>query len=143
MKPWRKQAALHGIRSSSALPLSDGVRIVGALTIYSDQVGFFAAEEASLLRALAEDISFALETISDREEKMMAEGELRSLMEELRELTAYLQEMRETERTAIAREIHDELGQIITALRIYLVWIKNTYKDHKSLFNKSNAMLAL
>jgi len=43
---------------------------------------------------------------------------------QLQELTAFLQTVREEERTTIARELHDELGQALTALRIDLGWLQ-------------------
>jgi len=46
------------------------------------------------------------------------EDELRSSREQLRSLAAHLQEARETERTHVAREIHDELGQYLTGLKM-------------------------
>lgn len=44
--------------------------------------------------------------------------------EQLRNLSEYLQKAREEERTFIAREIHDELGQILTGIKLDLSWIK-------------------
>lgn len=53
-----------------------------------------------------------------------AEVRLQESQSQLRELAAFLQTVREEERTHIARELHDELGQSLTALRIDLAWLK-------------------
>jgi len=60
----------------------------------------------------------------------------------LRSLAAHLQSAREDERTKIAREIHDELGQIMTALKIDLSWIRDKYCDHTGLCEKTKSMLS-
>ncbi|MBC7962371.1 MAG: HAMP domain-containing protein [Steroidobacteraceae bacterium] len=52
-----------------------------------------------------------------------AEEELRSSHEQLRNLSRHLQAVREEERTMIAREIHDELGQSLTALKMDVAWL--------------------
>src|SRR5258705_3122979 len=56
--------------------------------------------------------------------RKQAEKELRQLNSELRRLSAHLQNVREEEQTRIAREIHDELGQQITGLKMDLSWLK-------------------
>ena len=53
------------------------------------------------------------------------ENELRESREQLRALAARLQAVREQERTRVAREIHDELGQMLTAIKMDLRWIEN------------------
>jgi len=58
--------------------------------------------------------------ISDRQH---AEAELRKSRDQLRALAARLQSVREEERTYIAREIHDELGQACTAIKMDLALI--------------------
>ena len=50
---------------------------------------------------------------------------MRARREELSNLTLYLQSAREEERAKIVREIHDELGQDMTALNLDLVWLSN------------------
>ena len=44
-------------------------------------------------------------------------------MTQLRELSAYLEEVREDERTRIAREVHDELGSLLVALKMDVNWM--------------------
>lgn len=51
------------------------------------------------------------------------ENELRESRRQLRSLSVFLQTVREEERKRIARELHDELGQALTALKIDLDWL--------------------
>ena len=61
--------------------------------------------------------------------------------QELRNLTAHVESLREKERTDIAREIHDVLGQHLTALRLDLSWIRKKLKpDETELAAKTAAM---
>lgn len=58
--------------------------------------------------------------VSDITDRKEAEGQLQASREQLRSLSAHLESVREAERKNMAREIHDELGQILTALKIDL-----------------------
>jgi signal transduction histidine kinase len=58
-----------------------------------------------------------------RRERLRAEHAMRESERRLRELSAHLQHVVEEERSAIAREIHDEIGGTLTALRFDLGWI--------------------
>ena len=62
-------------------------------------------------------------TYEDITEQRMAEQELANSREKLRNLSIHLQSVREKESTRIAREIHDELGQSLTALQMDLAWL--------------------
>jgi len=77
-------------------------------------------------------------------DRKRAEEELRKSREELRNLSAYLQSAREQERTSIAREVHDDLGQTLTALKMDLSWLgKRLSGDQKSLLEKTESMSKL
>ncbi|HUL46832.1 MAG TPA: response regulator [Steroidobacteraceae bacterium] len=56
-------------------------------------------------------------------ERSVAEARLKASEESLRALAAHLQSVREEEWTRIARELHDRLGQELTALKMDLSWI--------------------
>lgn len=60
----------------------------------------------------------------DFTERKEAEGAMRVAYERLRDLTLRLQTVEETERKRIAREIHDELGQTLTAMKLDIGWIR-------------------
>jgi PAS domain S-box-containing protein len=60
----------------------------------------------------------------DITERRSNEEALRRSREELRDLADRLQAVREEERTRIARELHDELGQALTGLKLDLAWIR-------------------
>lgn len=66
-------------------------------------------------------MSGTLQDITDRKE---IESELRESRERLRELVAHEGELIEEERKRIAREVHDELGQLLTALRMDLSMLR-------------------
>jgi signal transduction histidine kinase len=63
--------------------------------------------------------------MSDVTARRQAEQKLAQSHRQLRALSARLECMREEERTRIAREIHDELGQLLTGLKMDLRWIEN------------------
>lgn len=89
-----------------ATPLFEDGRIVGAVTA-------------------AQDISA----------RKQARQELLEARHRSQELSAHLQSVREEERTHIARELHDELGQMLTALKIDVSWLKGRIPAGESVLH--------
>jgi len=67
---------------------------------------------------------------------------LRESEEKLRRLAAHLVTIREEERAHIAREIHDELGQVLTGLKMEVTWLAKRLKE-KPLVEKTDSMCKL
>jgi PAS domain S-box-containing protein len=65
----------------------------------------------------------------DITEQKSAELKLKGSHEQLRALAARLQDVREEERTRMAREVHDELGQVLTALKMELALLNQKLMD--------------
>jgi signal transduction histidine kinase len=76
-------------------------------------------------------------------ERRRVEEDLRRSRQQLRDLAAHLQSVREQERTEMAREIHDELGQALTALKMDAHWVGQRVAAQPALAEKTRNMTAL
>ena len=83
-------------------------------------------------------------TVSDITDRKQADEQLRTSREQLRALSLYLESVREEERTNLAREIHDELGSLLTGLKIDLSWLaKKTSREQELILAKIKSMYEL
>jgi PAS domain S-box-containing protein len=88
--------------------------------------------------------NYMIGTALDITERKQIETELEKSREQLRALSAHLQSVREQERTSIAREIHDELSQALTGLKMDLSWLqRNMDTDRKAFQKKLRSMTKL
>jgi signal transduction histidine kinase len=93
------------------------------------------------LSRLVLSVSRALRESKERAERRLAEKRLRESHEQLRSLSVHLQHVREQERTRIAREVHDELGQALTGLKLQLTWLASRLpKELRTLQTHTEAM---
>jgi PAS domain S-box-containing protein len=93
---------------------------------------------AEIIKVQGEDMMLSL--FHDFTERRKIEQELNESREQLRALAAKLQKIREDERTKIARELHDELGQALTALKCDVAWLANKVSDDRALIDKAKDM---
>lgn len=56
-------------------------------------------------------------------ERKLAEIEIQRSQQQLRELSAHIQDVREQERLALAREVHDDMGSMLTAIKLDIAWL--------------------
>jgi PAS domain S-box-containing protein len=68
--------------------------------------------------------------LSDVSDRRRAAKALEDSRQQLRALAARLQSTREEERTAVARQIHDDLGQVLTAIKLNLDWLERNLDEH-------------
>ncbi|MBL7858448.1 MAG: PAS domain S-box protein [Cyclobacteriaceae bacterium] len=80
----------------------------------------------------------------DITDRIKAEKELLVYTEEIKRLTAHLEQVREDERTRIAREVHDELGQQLTGLKMDASWLSKKISSEQTIIqDKLSGMLSL
>jgi signal transduction histidine kinase len=94
----------------------------------------------SRIARLVPSVKRALREAAERSERLQAVSDLKESNEQLRQLAAHLQSVREEERTNIARDIHDELGQALAALKMDIVWLSEKYGDHTQIAAKGKSM---
>jgi signal transduction histidine kinase len=95
----------------------------------------------SHLERLAPAVRRALRELAESRAHRAADEQLVHHHEQLRALTAYLQYVREEERARIAREIHDELGQMLTNLKIELAWLAGRLPKNRRLLREKAAQM--
>jgi len=81
---------------------------------------------------------------SDITDRKKTEEELKNSLEKLHTVTRHIEEVRENERVTISRELHDDLGQALTAVKIDLATIKQNVTDMATVLkiNKTSALVS-
>jgi signal transduction histidine kinase len=143
--PWDLVISDHNLPRFSSLQALAVLRARGADTpfiIVSGMIGEDVAVDAmkagaddyvmkSNMARLVPAIERSLRMAAERRAKREAEDAVRAALHELREsrarlseLTDHLETSKEAERAAIAREIHDEMGGLLTGLKADVSWLK-------------------
>lgn len=91
---------------------------------YGEHQPFLLPEEQNLINVIGDDLGKWLER-KQAEAHILVERELRVRDTVIREFAAHVEQMREEDRKYIAREIHDELGQLLAALRLEISLLKS------------------
>lgn len=108
----------------------------GWITIfYSEDKPFLLPEEQNLIDVIGDDLGKWLEH-KKAEARMFVEQELRVRSVAIREFAAHVERMREEDRKYIAREIHDELGQLLAALHLEISLLKTSGKGKSNKIEK-------
>ena len=78
MASWKAAALKRGYLSTASFPIRTGGEVVGVLLLFASETDYFQDDEIKLLVAVAEDISFAIESINKEEQRLLAENALRT-----------------------------------------------------------------
>jgi PAS domain S-box-containing protein len=109
-----------------------------ALTKDGEKIPFYYRA----VRIIYEDKICLLGSGIDISDRKKAEEQLKKSFEQIRMLTEHLQNIREEERTNIAREIHDELGQQLTVMKMDISWLnKKIDSENETVREKLKGML--
>jgi len=117
-RPREVQAAYQdfvqlGLRSTVIVPFVVQGRLIGSLNLWSEMPGAFTADSTDLAREVGDQLALAIHDAQ-------LFDEVRAGRERLEMLSHKLLEVQESERIHLARELHDEIGQVLTAIQINL-----------------------
>ena len=73
MIPWREAALERGYRASATVPFRCQGKIIGALSLYEGEPGFFSAEEKQLLAQIGKAISYSLDALAEQAGRKVVE----------------------------------------------------------------------
>lgn len=147
-RPWDIilcEHSLPGLTSADLLLILRQHRIEAPLIIVSDQLDEEAAIESVRAGAydfvMKSDLSRLGVTITKALQATKTRQEAHAYQQRLREFSLHLEEVRETERTNMARKIHDELGGMLTAIKMDIRWLHK--KSIEQNFNAEEKFSAL
>ena len=116
---WRQEGTPFAVEYSS-YPILEGGVVQGAVVTFVDISARRQAEDA-----LKQAHAVLEQRVSERTH------ELQEALSQLRELSAYTHSVREDERTRIAREVHDELGSLLVALKMDVGWLDKRLSEQQ------------
>lgn len=125
---WRADGSSFAVEYSSHQIVEQG-KICGAVVLFSD-ISQRRQEERQLHRTNRELELRVIERTA----------ELSGALAQMRELSAYANSAREEERRRIAREIHDELGSLLVALKLDVNWMEKRVVDRAEVAGKCRTM---
>jgi PAS domain S-box-containing protein len=109
--PFRHVVDRYGLRASWSTPIfSRDDRVLGTFALYYTEPRSATAKELALIQRATHIAGIAIER--------------KQMEQQLDALHAHLERAREDERTGIARELHDELGQAMTGLKMDIAWLE-------------------
>jgi PAS domain S-box-containing protein len=125
----------YGIKQLVATPLfGTGGEIIGFFQVHYNKLQRETAEDKiNILNSVAKNASIAIVKSLNYEQLRKTENQLRSSESGLRNLTVQIQYARETERQKIAREVHDELGQLFTGINLNVSFLAERLEQNEKI----------
>ncbi len=134
-RPEFEQFRAAGLRSYMMVPMIDLGKMVGLLFLGSDRPAAYNSEHIEVSREVADHLAIAIRQAVLFEENRSARARLESL-------SRRLIRVEEEERRRVARELHDEIGQALTALNMNLHEVVGAGRGDRRRLAESTGIVA-
>ena len=118
--PRKLAADWRGWHDYAVLPIRVNEKILGTINIASHERGVITKDDLEVLDTFANQIGIAIQNARLFEQVSKLLEEVQTGQDRLQALSRRLVDVQELERRKIARELHDEIGQILTGLKLLL-----------------------
>jgi PAS domain S-box-containing protein len=129
---WVDLPDFRWIRSHLGAPILIDDQVAGVINLNAAQLGLYTVRHMERLQVFADQAAIALKNAQLLIEAQARADELRQSQEQLRAVSARAESVREEDRIKIAREIHDDLGQSLTGLKMDLAWLTKRLPANKT-----------
>ena len=127
-----------------------GIVVIGAARLAGQRAGWYSTELGLSLFVLMSALVITSVTLryaraTDESQANLLESgrRLRDAFAQVRSLSVTAERSREAERTRIAREIHDELGQALTGIKMDVAWVRSRLPQERAIQERFDAMAEL
>jgi PAS domain S-box-containing protein len=146
----RSVADVFALKVRSKLPRQfklvneKGHHIFESLHLRNDGSVFPVLIDATAIKDESGKVLYLAFNVQDITDRKKAEEDLKNSLDQLHQLTNHIEEVRENERVSISRELHDDLGQSLTAVKIDLGIINQHVSDSEVIakINKVSALVS-
>jgi signal transduction histidine kinase len=115
-----------GVRAVCSAPLIASGAVFGALNIANSEPSSYTPTHMAIVEEVATSVALAIHNARLREE-------VDKSSQELRRLSARLIDAQEDERKRLSHELHDEIGQILTAISLNLAAVERNLPENDSI----------
>jgi PAS domain S-box-containing protein len=107
---WHGRAHAHGLYSMASVAIKENEEVIGALTLYANEPGFFDAQQVDLLQQIGSEVSFAMDNLHQSVLRKEAE---QALQDETVERLRAVESLRQNEQMLIHQSRQAALGEMI------------------------------
>lgn len=143
-RPCCERCKKLGYETIVIAPIKTAGELLGLIHLYDSREKAITPNEVIFLERISGPLGYTLKRLQDKEATVRSEQALKSSYEHLKAFSSMILRVQEEERMRLSRELHDEVGQALTAVKIDLQTVKEKIgKTHSCFGNRLSESIRL